>query len=413
MPTSPKILVVGAGLSGLAAACELTDADCEVTVAEARDRVGGRVWSVLLANGEVAELGAEWIMPGDDEVRRWAGRFGVTLVPAGIDYRRREVRGPGAATLEDQDAFLAAAGDAFAGLPPDEIAVLTLGTFLSAIDAPPPGRAAVHARLQGTCASDLNRVALRVMGERGAFVPPAPSVYLRVDTGNQSLAEEMARSLPDVRTGHPVRSIAHDPRGVTIELGGREEVEADAVVVAVPSRIAARLRFDPFLPQELAIALRELPTGVASKLAIPLEGMPTLRAIQSAEVPFWCWIADGAGGEPRRCLTSFAGSPEAQDALFGDDGDPGPWIERLAALNPDLPPAGDTIVASWADDPFALGAYSSWDNRSWDRMEEFQRTVGRIAFAGEHTAGPDHHGTMEGALRSGVRAAGQVLQLLG
>jgi monoamine oxidase len=46
-------------------------------------------------------------------------------------------------------------------------------------------------------------------------------------------------------------------------------------------------------------------------------------------------------------------------------------------------------------------------------MEEFQRTVGRVAFAGEHTAGADHHGTMEGALRSGVRAAMQVLEIIG
>jgi monoamine oxidase len=88
-------------------------------------------------------------------------------------------------------------------------------------------------------------------------------------------------------------------------------------------------------------------------------------------------------------------------------------MERLFALNPDLTVAGEPMLVSWADDPFALGAYSAWDNRSWDRMGEFDRTVGRLAFAGEHTAGAEHHGTMEGALRSGVRAARQVLQLLG
>jgi monoamine oxidase len=413
MPTYPKVVVVGAGLSGLAAACELADAAFDVTVLEARERVGGRVWSVRLGNGEVAEFGAEWIMPGDDEVRRWAERFGVVLVPAGIDYQRREARGPGAATLDDQDAFLAAADGAFAGLPPDEIALLTLGTFLSAIDAPAVGRAAVLARLQGTFALDLERVALRAMGEPDAFAPPGPATYHRVDAGNQSLAEEMARSLPDVRAGHLVRAITHVARGATVDLDAREGIRADAVVVAVPPRIAARLRFDPFLPQELAIALRELPMGAASKLAIPLEGTPSRRAVQSAEVPFWCWVANGAGDEPRRCLTSFAGSPAAQEALFTEGGDPAPWIERLFTLNPDLSPAGEPITASWADDPLALGAYSAWDNRSWDRMEEFQRTVGRVVFAGEHTAGPEHHGTMEGALRSGVRAAGQVLQLLG
>ena len=405
--------MVGAGLSGLATACELTEAGCEVTVIEARDRVGGRVWSIRLDNGEIAELGAEWIMPADEELRRWAARFGMELVPAGIDYRRREARGPGAASLEEQDAFLAAADDALAGLPSDELDVLTLGTFLSAIDAPQAGREAVRARLQGTCALDLDRVALRTMGERGAFAPPRAAKYHRIGMGNQSLAEEMARSLPDVRLGQRVRSIAHGAAGATIELDDGGDVTADAVVVAVPPRIAARLRFDPFLPEELAIALRELPMGVASKLAIPLEGTLTPRAVQSAEVPFWCWVANGTGGSPRRCLTSFAGSDEAQDALVAAGGDPAPWMERLLALNPDLSTAGEPVLVSWADDPFALGAYSAWDNRSWDRMGEFDRTVGRLAFAGEHTAGPEHHGTMEGALRSGVRAAAQVLQLLG
>jgi monoamine oxidase len=71
------------------------------------------------------------------------------------------------------------------------------------------------------------------------------------------------------------------------------------------------------------------------------------------------------------------------------------------------------VLKAWALDPMAMGAYAAWDNRSWDRMEQFQRTVGRLAFAGEHTAGPEHHGTMEGALRSGVRAATQVIEMLG
>ena len=66
--------MVGAGLAGLAAARTLTDHGCDVTVLEARQRLGGRVWSVALENGEIAELGAEWIMPGDAEVEAWADR---------------------------------------------------------------------------------------------------------------------------------------------------------------------------------------------------------------------------------------------------------------------------------------------------------------------------------------------------
>ncbi len=404
--------MVGAGLAGLAAARTLTDAGCDVTVAEARERVGGRVWSVRLDNGEIAEMGAEWIMPGDAELRAWADRFDVPVVEAGIDYLRREARGPGASTLEEQDAFLAAADAALAALPADECAGLTLGTFLDALDAPGTGRDVVRMRLQGTNAADLRHVALRVASGSHPFAAPASS-YHRMARGNQSLPEAIAASLPDVRLGHRVRSVVHAPRAVTVQVEGDVELTGSAAIVALPARVAAGLRFDPFLPDELAIALHELPMGAASKLAVPVDGASTPRAIQSAELPFWCWVANGSDGAVRRCLGAFAGSELAQRSLETAAGDPDPWLERLSALNPDLSMQGTPVYKSWGLDPLAMGAYGAWDNRSWDRMEQFQRTVGRLAFAGEHTAGPEHHGTMEGAIRSGVRAAGQTLELLG
>jgi monoamine oxidase len=410
--TVRRVVVVGAGFAGLAAARVLTDEGCDVTVLEARERVGGRVWSVRLDNDEIAELGAEWIMPGDTQVRAWAGRFGVPLAEAGIDYRRREGRGHGVSTPEDQDAFLAAANDALSVVPSHEIAGLSLGTFLDALDSPEAGRDAARMRIQGTFAMDLGRVALRVMGGRGAFAAPR-AIYHRMSPGNQALADAIAGSLPDVRLGHRVRSVAHDAGGVVVGVEGDVEVAGGASIVALPARVTAQLRFEPFLPDDLAIALRELPMGVASKLAIAVEGSPTVRAVQSADLPFWCWIANGLDGTARRCLTAFAGSELAQDALATGAGDPGPWLERLTAMNPDLVPAGSPVLKAWALDPLARGAYAAWDNRSWDRLEEFDRMVGRLAFVGEHTAGPEHHGTMEGAIRSGIRGASQVLGLLG
>ena len=403
--------MVGAGLAGLAAARTLTDRGCDVVVVEARERVGGRVWSVSLENGEIAELGAEWIMPGDTEVETWAERFGVGLAEAGIDYRRREARGPGASSLEDQDAFLAAADAALATIPPDECAGLTLGTFIDALDAPGPGREAVRMRLQGTNAVDLGQVALRAVGGPRAFAAPAAE-YRRIARGNQTLPDAIAASLPDVRLGHRARSVTHGPEGVTVHVEGDVDVDGSAAIVALPAHVAAGLRFDPTLPDDLGNALRELPMGSASKLAVALDGSPEPRAVQSAELPFWCWVANGGDGAARRCLTAFAGSELAQASLGAVTGDADPWLERLSALNPDLTPAGAPVLKSWALDPLAAGAYVAWDNRSWDRMEEFQRTVGPVAFAGEHTAGADHHGTMEGAIRSGVRAAMQTLEIV-
>ena len=409
--TVGRVVVVGAGLAGLAAARTLTDQGCDVTVLEARQRVGGRVWSVTLENGEIAELGAEWIMPGDAELDAWAERFHLPLAEAGVDYRRREARGPGASSLADQDAFLAAADAALAALPADECAGLTLGTFIDALDAPGAGRDAVRMRLQGTNAIDLGQVALRVVGGPEAFAAPA-ATYRRMTRGNQSLPDAIAGSLPDVRLGHRIRSVTHGPDEVVIDVEGDVAVSAAAVIVALPARVAAGLRFDPRLPDDVGTALRELPMGSASKLAVALDGSPVPRAVQSAELPFWCWVAQGADEVARRCLTAFAGSELAQASLGAAAGDPGPWLERLSVLNPDLTFSGAPVLKSWALDPLAAGAYVAWDNRSWDRMEEFQRTVGRVAFAGEHTAGADHHGTMDGALRSGVRAALQVLEIV-
>jgi monoamine oxidase len=268
-------------------------------------------------------------------------------------------------------------------------------------------------RLQGTNAVDLGQVALRaVAGVGHSFAVPGET-YRRMARGNQSLPDAIAASLPDVRLGHRVRSVVHDPSGVAVQVEGDVEVFGTAAIVALPARVAAGLRFDPFLPDDLAIALHELPMGVASKLAVPVEGTSTPRAIQSAELPFWCWVANGGDGAVRRCLAAFAGSELALDSLATAAGDPGPWLERLSALNPDLTPCGTPVLKSWALDPLTMGAYAAWDNRSWDRMKQFRRTVGRLAFAGEHAADPEHHGTMEGALRSGVRAAQQVLEIIG
>jgi monoamine oxidase len=404
------VVVVGAGLAGLATALHLHDAGVAVTVLEARGRLGGRVWSVRLGNGAVAEMGAEWIMAGDRTVLGLAERFGLPAVETGADYKLREARGPGAASIADQEAHLVTANELRTGIGREAAVASTLGGFLREVPGTEAQRTTLRMRLQGTCAVDLDDVTLQITDGERAFAP-GDGVYQRLGPGNQSLALAMAAALPDVRLGERVLAVAQHDGGVTVRTTGGE-LHASAVVVAVPAPVAASMRFEPGLPADLARGLTELRLGPASKLAIATAGEPALRSIQSTELPMWCWVANGEDGRPRRCVASFAGSPLAQEELRTADGDPEPWLARLRALNPDLELTDDVRMQAWATDPLAAGAYSAWDARSWERMPLFSRTVGRVAFAGEHTAGPEHYATMEGALRSGARAARQVRELL-
>jgi monoamine oxidase len=402
--------VVGAGLAGLAAASDLAGRGVDVVVMEARGRVGGRVLSVRLPNGESGELGAEWIMPEDTALLDLAASLGLEAVDARVDYRRRDPWGAEAPTADELRAFLLAADEALARLSADEFAALSVGRFLDAVEGTSSQRRAVRMRLQGTSATDLDRVTLRVLEGDGSFTG-ATGPYRRIGAGNQTLAEAIARGLADVRTATSVEEIAHDRDGVTVRAPG-VEVRSGAAIVAVPAPIVIRLRFDPALPEEVATALRQLPMGVASKLAVGVRGSPERRAVQNTDLPFWCWVGDGAEGTPRNVLASFAGSELAQEGLQTASGDASTWLERLREMNPDLVLDGEPVMKAWATDPYSLGAYSAWDARSWDRQSEFDRRVGRVCFAGEHTAGPRHHGTMNGAILSGRRAARQALEVL-
>ncbi len=399
-------MVAGAGFAGLAAALALQDAGLSTVVLEARARVGGRVWSVELENEVIAELGGEWIMPDDEVVPQISKRLGLELVESGVDYLRREPRGEGAVTLEELDAFLEAAD---VSLAEPDVPEAPLGALLDAVPGDDRVRAVVRSRLQGTFATDLSGVAWR-SGWHAGRLAATPAVYRRVASGNQAIARAAADALPDVRLGRTVTAVERAGDGVAVR-SGDETVRAAAAVVALPAPIAARLAFDPPLDDGQRTALEELPMGVASKLAVPLAGDPERCAVQCADAPFWFWVGNGGDGRPRPVVTSFAGSELAQRVLATATGDPTTWIRRIASLAPELALHGPSRMHVWVDDPFARGAYSAWDARSVARTDVFARPHGAVAFAGEHTAG-DHAGTMEGALRSGLRAAAQTLERL-
>ena len=81
-----RVVVIGAGLAGLAAADALAREGIDVTVLEATDRVGGRVWSVPFFGLGTVERGAEFVLPGESEIIRLVERFGLELAEKGMLY---------------------------------------------------------------------------------------------------------------------------------------------------------------------------------------------------------------------------------------------------------------------------------------------------------------------------------------
>ena len=141
--SSRRVIAVGAGLAGLAAADALARGGYEVEVVEARDRVGGRTWSRELANGVTVEMGAEFILAGNTEVRGLAAELGLELVDKGMRYGEREPRGGIGATAE---AMAVAVGVADRALAAGAGAGMSVRELLESLDLDPGAREALLVR---------------------------------------------------------------------------------------------------------------------------------------------------------------------------------------------------------------------------------------------------------------------------
>ena len=390
-----RAVVIGAGLAGLVAADELVRAGTEVVVLEARSRVGGRVWSQTLPNGAVVEMGAEYILPGNAEVVALADRFGLGLWDKGMRYGRRDPAGGIGTTHEElAEAMETVEAELAAGTR----AGASAEEFLDSIDISAGAREAILARVEISCASTADRVAA---ADLGGVAHIDDELSPSIAGGNQRLALALAEELGDaVRLGAAVRSIewGNRVRAVT----EADVVEADVAVIAVPAGVLDLISFDPPLTERLSHALGLVEYGHAAKLFVPLRAAAAPSAVMNVPERYWTWTATGDGDEPQPVVSAFAGSTPALEALDVAAG-PSRWLDSLERLRGDLDlDTSGAVVSTWDDDPWVRAAYSTSPP---PEAEATTRTpTGPLAFAGEHTAG-EHHALMEGAIRSGRRAA--------
>jgi monoamine oxidase len=406
-PGPSRVCVVGAGFAGLAAAADLAGGGLEPLVLEARDRVGGRVHSRRLGNGAVVELGAEFVEDDHQTLASTARDLGLAMAPTGMAYGDRDPRGGLGTDRTTVLAEVARLGDLLTGRPGPDLLGRSVAEVLAGLPLDPGAREAIAARLQVSAAQPVAELSAAALGHAGSSFSTRES--LRVAGGNQRLALALAARLPGaVHLGVSVRAVAWSEAGVRVATDGTE-LAADACLLAVPASVIGRIRFDPPLPAWKAEALARVAYGHAAKLFVPLRRVPPPSAVLSVPDHYWTWTATGADGTVQPVVSAFAGSAPALAALEVATG-PAPWRRKLAALRPDLDLDDGELLSIWDDDPWVQAAYST-------RTPAFRpadpdllaRPVGPLHFAGEHTAGP-WSGLMEGALRSGRRAAAELLR---
>jgi monoamine oxidase len=403
-------IVIGAGLAGLAAVERLADAGATVTLLEARDRVGGRVWTERGADLPV-DLGAEWI-GGGGAVHDLLRRSGARLIPAGgAPVRRRLLRR--AAAFSDPDRSLTAALDQCCLAPGDAGARVQLVRYV-----------------EGFHAADPARVSIRWLAEVER-TQPAEASDLRSPDGAGQVVESLAAAIADrcdLRLGRVVRSVVWQPGRVEVRTAADEMFRAAAAITTIPLPLfdpdgdrPAAVRFSPRLEAKHAAA-RSLHMGPVVKVVLrfrtafwreretPRDAL-FLHAYDQA-IPTWWTPADPHAP----MLTGWAGGPFAD--RLATAGDQELTDLATASLAGALALPRPEVVAQlesrhyhdWNRDPFSLGAYTYVGVGGMESHRTLARPVaGTLYFAGEATCGQGYNATMEGALRSGRRAADELL----
>lgn len=463
--TAPKrVVVIGAGLGGLAAAYELQRAGHDVTVLEARSFPGGRVRTLRdgFADGLYAEAGGQAYYPvPDNYAAKYIAEFGLSPLPGGRGglttlwhLRGRNIRPqadsstvwPIDLTPEEQQLGLAGIRQKYLAPALEELATLldpAKGDWSrEAVNRFDKMSFAELLRSRGAspAAVDLLRIAdsdyvgegadvysaLDMLGQvynvraAGRFLRGA---FIQIAGGNDLLPRAFADRIGNrLKYSAEVTRIQRTETSVTVHFqqAGREDsVTGDFAVCAIPFSVLRSLTVTPSFSSTKTMAIRELSHTSLARTYIQCkqrfwvdQGLSGSASTDLQTTYFW----ESTVGQPgtRGILQGYVMGPHARAfARLGAAERRTFAMDQARAVFPDVTAQAETVVSvSWDEEPYSRGDYAFLRPGDGKRLFPHLATPeGRVHFAGEHTSTWFLHGSMQGALESGIRVARVINEL--